>query len=465
VQSEVTNGRSSKIAVTIAWVFAAALPLVGLISLLLRSRLDPAWTNPRLHFGLFLFIGAAVFALAYAAGDAAEKRGDARVFLLSVAFLATGGFLMLHAIGTPGILITDDLSGFKIAISAGLVVAALLVLASAFVDLRPDLPGLVFRRRRLIRLSVIGLMVAWIVWTIAQLPPFSQSNSEGATDSLLGLLAALGAVTYASSAIRYGVVYRADMALLPASVIAACTLMAEAMIGVAATGERSWHASWWEWHGLIIAAYLVVLYAARREWSEERFRRLYLSTTRERSQELSVLFGDLSGYTTFSERSTPLDVATMLRTYYAEATPIISGRFGGQIEQFMGDGIMATFNSRGDQPDHALRAARAAIEVQRRLGRLANANPSWPRLRIGVNTGDAVIREMGGQGYMAYAVVGDSVNVAARLEGQAPIGAVLIGTETLRCLPDGTAVEPMPGLRVKGKEAPIDAYILRTIPQ
>ena len=138
--------------------------------------------------------------------------------------------------------------------------------------------------------------------------------------------------------------------------------------------------------------------------------------------------------------------------------------FRSVVEKFMGDGMMATFNSRGDQPDHALRASRAALEVQRRLGELADANPAWPRLRVGVNTGDAIIREMGGRGYLAYAVVGDSVNVGARLEGRAPLGSVLIGAETLRRLPDGTAVEAMPGLRVKGKESPVDAYVLRTIP-
>jgi class 3 adenylate cyclase len=181
-------------------------------------------------------------------------------------------------------------------------------------------------------------------------------------------------------------------------------------------------------------------------------------------QELTVLFGDLAGFTPFTERSDPVDVATMLHTYYAEATPIISREFGGEVEKFMGDGIMATFNSRGDQPDHAIRAARAALEVQRRLSGIADSNPTWPRLRIGVNTGEAVIREMGGQGYMTYAVVGDTVNVGSRLEGQAPIGAVLIGADTLQRLPDGTAVEALPGLRVKGHEAPVDAYVLRTVP-
>jgi hypothetical protein len=62
----------------------------------------------------------------------------------------------------------------------------------------------------------------------------------------------------------------------PASVIACFVLLSEAMIGVATTGERSWHASWWEWHALIVLAYLIIGFAAHREWREERFRHLYL---------------------------------------------------------------------------------------------------------------------------------------------------------------------------------------------
>src|SRR5689334_8013604 len=108
--------------VVVAGALATALPLVGLVSLLLRSRLDPTWTSQRAHFVLFLTVGAAAFALAYAAGEAAERRGDARVFLLSLAFLTTGEFLAIHAIGTKGILITTDHSGFKIAIPVGLLI-------------------------------------------------------------------------------------------------------------------------------------------------------------------------------------------------------------------------------------------------------------------------------------------------------------------------------------------------------
>jgi len=153
----------------------------------------------------------------------------------------------------------------------------------------------------------------------------------------------------------------------------------------------------------------------------------------------------------------------MLKAYYELAAPVISRR-GGEIEHFIGDGIMATFNTRGDQPDDAARAARASLELQRDMARLGEAHLAWPRMRAGVNTGPAIVREMGGRGDVAYTVVGDSVNVGARLEANAPVGGVLIGAETYRQLPEGALAEPMPGLRVKGRDGAVDAFVLVSVP-
>ena len=447
----------------VGWTLAGALPLIGLVSLLLRSTLDPSWDDPELHFVLFLVVGATASALAFAAGEAAERRGDARVLLLSLAFLATGLFLTLHAIGTAGVLVERHFAGFKIAIPVGLLVASAFAAASAFVDARPDIAAYVIRHRRLLRAALLAAVGLWCVWTVAQLPPLSQPTNEGSAASLLGVMAAVGTILYAVSAVRYWRSSRGDRGLLPTSVIACFVLLSEAMIGVAVTGERSWHASWWEWHALIVLAYLVVFFAARREWRDERFRRLYLQATRERRQDVSVLFADLAGFTPFSERSTPTEVAAMLHEYFDMAAPLISQRFGGQVEKFTGDGLMATFNSRGDQPDHALRAAGAALALQRAQSELVRAHAGWPRLRVGVNSGEAVVRELGGAGYVAYAVVGDTVNTGSRLEGQAPVGQVLIGAETYHRLPPSAVVEHVPGLRVKGKDTAVDAYVLRDL--
>ena len=102
------------------------------------------------------------------------------------------------------------------------------------------------------------------------------------------------------------------------------------------------------------------------------------------------------------------------------------------MEKFIGDGFMATFNNRGDQPDHAQRASCAALALQREVARLAERHPGWPAMRVGVNSGGVVVREVGGEGHVAYPFVGDTVNTGARLEGLAPVGGVLIGVETYR---------------------------------
>jgi class 3 adenylate cyclase len=85
-------------------------------------------------------------------------------------------------------------------------------------------------------------------------------------------------------------------------------------------------------------------------------------------------------------------------------------------------------------------------------------------MRVGVNSGEAVLREIGGYGYVAYPMVGDTINTGSRLESLAPVGGVLIGAETYGRLPDGTVVEPRAGLRVKGKDEAVDAYVLRALP-
>jgi adenylate cyclase len=440
------------------------LPLVGLISLLLRSELDPHFENYRAHFVVFGIVGAVAFALGYTAGEAANRRGDARVLLLSLAFMATGGFLGLHAVGTPGILFSKEYSGFQVAIPVGLLVSAVFAAGSAFVDVRSGIAERLIQHRAQLRGVVLLTMGVWFVCTIAKLPPLQGASTEAARGRLLTAIAILGTIVYAVSAARYWSIFRHGQKLLPVAVIACFLLLSEAMIGVALTGERKWHASWWEWHGLIVAAYLIIGFAARHEWRDERFRDLYLSTTRERHREISVLFGDLVGFTAFSERSTPTEVADLLNAYWGIAAPLITRQFGGEIEKFIGDGVMAAFNSRGDQPDHALRAARAALALQRRLGAVADQHPDWPRMRIGVNSGEAVVREIGGDGHVAYPLVGDTVNTGARLESLAPAGGILIGAETYGQLPAGALVEARSGLRLKGKDDAVNAYLLLALP-
>jgi class 3 adenylate cyclase len=318
----------------------------------------------------------------------------------------------------------------------------------------------VIRARPWLYAIVFGSLAWWGFWTLADWPPLDTALSEGGAGTALKVAAGLGALTYTAAAARLFWVHRHQPSPLVLSVCACFILLAEALVGVAFAGERKWHSAWWEWHALIVLAYLIVFAAAHHEWRDERFRDLYLPTTREHHEEVSVLIGDLAGFTTFAESNDPAEVAAMLRAYYEVAAPLISRRFGGEVEKFMGDGIFATFNRRGDQPDHATRAVLAAYALQDEVESIREDNAGWPGLRIGINSGRVVVTEMGGAGYVAYPAVGDPVNVAARLQAEAPVGGVLIGSETQRKLPPETALAPVPGLHVKGKDTPVDAYLV-----
>jgi class 3 adenylate cyclase len=379
--------------------------------------------------------------------------------------MTTGGFLFLHAIGTPSVLFAMEHSGFQVAIPVGLVLSAVFAVGSGFVDTRPELADAVIRHRTLLRIGVLTAMAGWFGWTVANLPPLGGPESEAATTRVLTVFAVLGTAVYAVAAVRYWRLFRNRRSWLAAAVVACFILLAQAMIGVAVTGERKWHASWWEWHGLIVMAYVIVGLAARREWRDERFRRLYLPTTRARNQEVSVLFADLVDFTRFAERSSTAEVAAVLDAYWGAAAPLISRQYGGELEKFIGDALMAMFNNQGDQPDHALQASRAALALQRRLSRIVEQNPGWPSARVGVNSGCVMVREIGSHGHVAYPTVGDTVNTGSRLEGMAPAGGVLIGADTYRRLPAGAVVERWGGLRVKGKDELVDAYLLVALPE
>lgn len=110
------------------------------------------------------------------------------------------------------------------------------------------------------------------------------------------------------------------------------------------------------------------------------------------------------------------------------------------------------------------RAARAALLLQENAAEVAREHPDWPRFRVGVNSGQVHAGVVGAAtGHRKHAVVGDTVNLAARLETQAPAGKVVVGAETARRLADGSALERLPERFVKGKSEPVEAYLLHSL--
>jgi class 3 adenylate cyclase len=436
-----------------------AAPLAGFWLLLVAPGLDVHWEQHPTHFWLVLGAAAINASLALATGDAARQRGDARLFLVSLAFLAAAGFLGLHALATPGVLLDGRTAGFVIATPIGLLVAAGFAAWSAE-PLDGERGGRVMRHARALRWGLVAVMAAWAAVSLTRLPPLDDTTPAEKASGPLIALAVAGVALYGLAAVRYLRLYRARHAPMLLGVTSAFVLLAEAMIAVAFA--RNWHATWWEWHVLMLVAFALVARSARSEWREERFSPLYLQETAAGKHEVSVIFADLCGFTSFSEHRDPREVSAMLNTYFEAAIPAVVREHGGEIDRLVGDALMATFNRRGDQPDHAVRAARAALAIQQAAQRLAEEHPAWPRFRVGVNTGEAMVGVLGAAGGKSYTVIGDAVNVAARLEAAAPLGQVAIGASTLRQLPRARTA-PLGAVRVKGKSDPVDAYVLEEV--
>ncbi|MCO1657116.1 adenylate/guanylate cyclase domain-containing protein [Pseudonocardia humida] len=177
--------------------------------------------------------------------------------------------------------------------------------------------------------------------------------------------------------------------------------------------------------------------------------------------EVTSVFADLRGFTTFSEQATPQRIVEMLNRYFAVATSAVLAE-GGTVVQFVGDAMMALFNAPARQADHAERAARAALAIQRRIADVRG--PGEPLFRVGVNTGPALVGNIGSDELRNFNAMGDAVNVAARLETTAEPGQVLIGDSTCRLLPAGAVTEPLGELIVKGRREPVVAHLLRALP-
>ena len=430
-----------------------------LVLVLAHPAADGTWENHPAHFWLVLGAAAINVALGYAVGVAARRRRDARLLLVSLAFVSAAGFLGLHALATPGVLIGKN-AGFELATPVGLALAGLFAAASGL-RLRPRTAEQVLRWAWLLVGGLSLLMAAWAVVSLAELSPLAGELGTEQLDGWQIALAGAGVVLYALAALGYYRLYRRRSEQFLLVIAVAFALLAEAMLVIA--WARNWRASWWEWHLLMLVAFVAIAVSARTEWHEERFSPLYLDETLAGTREVSVLFADLEGFTSFSDRTSPARVAAMLNDYYRRLVPLLEAN-DGVVHQIIGDAVMVIFNQHGDQTDHAGRAARTALAFQAAAAEIAAGHPEWPRFRAGVNSGEVLAGLVGGpSGHRKHGVVGDTVNLAARLESVAPVGGVVIGAETAAALPSGAVVERLPPLQVKGKEEPVEAYVLHTL--
>jgi class 3 adenylate cyclase len=443
-----------------SWLVVVVAPLVLLALLLARPALDKTWENHPAHFWLVLGAAAIATALGWAVSVAAGRRRDARLFLISLAFIASSGFLGLHALATPGVLLAGPNAGFELATPFGLLVAGAFAAASA-IELPPDWARRVVRGANLALGLLVALMLGWAFVALTERPPLDDPLAAEELDGWQLVLAAVGVGLFGLAAVGYARLYRRRPARFVFAFTLAFALLAEAMIVIA--WARNWQISWWEWHVLMLGAFVLIAQTARTEWHEERFSALYLDETLAGARDVSVVLADLAGFTSFSERNDPSDVASMLNAYFGRLVPLME-RAGGDVHQIVGDELMVVFGVRGDEPDHPLRAARAALLLQRAAQAVAARHDDWPRFRVGVNSGEVHAGVVGGDsGHRKHGIVGDVVNVAARLQAEAPVGGVLVGEATFGRIGARAVVEPLPARQVKGKQEALQAYVLHRI--
>ena len=179
---------------------------------------------------------------------------------------------------------------------------------------------------------------------------------------------------------------------------------------------------------------------------------------REERKVVSVLFCDLVGFTAASEADDPEDIQARLRLYHARLREEIE-RFGGTVEKFVGDAVMAVFGAPVAHEDDAERAVRAALRILEAIAELNEADVNLGfHVRIGINTGEAMVsldvRPESGEGFIA----GDVVNTASRLQGVAPIGGVAVSEQTYRQTEQMFEYEALEPVTVKGKTKPLAIF-------
>jgi class 3 adenylate cyclase len=186
-------------------------------------------------------------------------------------------------------------------------------------------------------------------------------------------------------------------------------------------------------------------------------RRLVHTSTAKAAQterrELSVFFSDIRGFTSWTERAEPDEVAIRLNEYFAAMTPIVE-KHRGTLDKFIGDSIMVFMGAPEPQPDHAIRTVRMAIEMQEKMRDL---NRTWQtqgleplEIGIGIHSGFVTVGSFGSPSFLDYTVIGRGVNLASRIESAAEGGTILISSRTNSLVRNEVSTKLHSKLKLKG---------------
>lgn len=178
---------------------------------------------------------------------------------------------------------------------------------------------------------------------------------------------------------------------------------------------------------------------------------------------LTVLFSDIAGFTSWCTTQEPGEIRSTLNEYFEEMTKIVF-KHGGTIDKFIGDGLMVFFGDPLEHPDHALRAVKAAMEMQQKARELKER---WQRegrmpikIRIGIHTGEVIVGNMGSEQRMDYTVLGANVNLAQRLESNAPLEGILVSDAVYQRVKDTVPLEFSGKITAKGIKEEFGVYTI-----
>jgi adenylate cyclase len=175
--------------------------------------------------------------------------------------------------------------------------------------------------------------------------------------------------------------------------------------------------------------------------------------------DITVLFADIRGFTSYSENLSPEQLVSILNRYLAAGAEAVLDE-EGTVDKFLGDAVMAWYNAPIPQPDHTLRAVRSALKLRDRVAELHKVLPPDSRLAfgIGIHYGDAVLGLIGTEKRLDYTAIGDCVNTTRRLQENAGKNQIVISEVAYQRVKDLINVQQMEPMQVKGKKEPIPVY-------
>ena len=181
-------------------------------------------------------------------------------------------------------------------------------------------------------------------------------------------------------------------------------------------------------------------------------------------RDATVLFCDIRGFTSMSERLTPVQVVSVLNEFYTLMIETVS-KHDGTLNKFQGDAVMAVFGAPIAHPDHAARAVKTALDMRTAVAELGRRRRALGEdafeVGIGVSLGEVVAGSVGTEERMEYTVIGDSVNIASRLQDRAKPGSILLTRRTYEAVKDLVDAKSLGAMKVKGKEEEVEVYEVR----